>query len=133
MSKVTDRRCQVCTAGVVEPDGYGLDGRPQYRCARCGSVGSLWALRFSMKASSCRVDVATPTVRQTMSRSHKTSSLIDTLSGAMMLVFLVGGGLWWAGERDKALNAMLDCLDGAPATRENLAACATREEASRGQ
>lgn len=38
MSKVAERRCKVCTVGVVDPDGYGLDGRPQYRCARCGST-----------------------------------------------------------------------------------------------
>jgi transposase-like protein len=35
MSKMEERRCRVCTTGVIEPHGYEADGRPRYICHNC--------------------------------------------------------------------------------------------------
>lgn len=57
-SKMNQRRCPVCTNGVIETHGYAMDRRPQYRCGKCGAVhtwghqGEAWDTRprFSVRA-----------------------------------------------------------------------------------
>lgn len=51
------RRCKVCLRGRVDRDGEAPDGRPRYRCGRCGHLhtsgwGEPWDTDGAMSASS---------------------------------------------------------------------------------